>query len=124
MLMASRPRLHLLVEYAIASRAMRHEPVRGPDRCVQKTGAPIVMTTLAMRLGMMRGIGHGLGDGSFLSPMAIVVIGAYHLDLPQPAGIPCFTPMWTTLLLACARWSKSRAGHSGLYHDLADWLRA
>jgi multidrug efflux pump subunit AcrB len=67
----------LLVEYAIVSRRER-----GMDRTTalldacKKRARPIVMTTMAMGAGMMPvALDMGMGDGSFRSPMAIVVIG-------------------------------------------------
>ncbi len=67
----------LLVEYAIVSRRER-----GMDRAealldaCRKRVRPIVMTTLAMGAGMLPvALDLGMGDGSFRSPMAIVVIG-------------------------------------------------
>ncbi len=67
----------LLVEYAIVSRRERgmgrHEALL--DAC-RKRVRPIVMTTLAMGAGMMPvALEWGASDGSFRSPMAIVVIG-------------------------------------------------
>ncbi|WP_283744933.1 efflux RND transporter permease subunit [Sideroxydans sp. CL21] len=67
----------LLVEYAIVShreRGMtRSEALL--DAC-KKRARPIVMTTMAMGAGMMPvALDLGMGDGSFRSPMAIVVIG-------------------------------------------------
>jgi multidrug efflux pump subunit AcrB len=45
------------------------------DAC-KKRSRPIVMTTMAMGAGMLPvALDLGLGDGSFRSPMAIVVIG-------------------------------------------------
>ncbi|MGB6241011.1 MAG: efflux RND transporter permease subunit [Castellaniella sp.] len=66
----------LLVEYAIMARRghgmSRHEALL--DAC-HKRARPIVMTTLAMGVGMLP-IALGLGaDPSFRAPMAIVVIG-------------------------------------------------
>jgi multidrug efflux pump subunit AcrB len=67
----------LLVEYAIVSRrdrGMKREEAL-LDAC-KKRVRPIVMTTLAMAAGMLPvAMDIGLGDGSFRSPMAIVVIG-------------------------------------------------
>lgn len=67
----------LLVEYAIVSRR-----VRGMGRAealldaCKKRVRPIVMTTMAMGAGMLPvALDLGSGDGSFRSPMAIVVIG-------------------------------------------------
>jgi predicted RND superfamily exporter protein len=61
----------LLVEYAIVSR--RAEALL--DAC-RKRVRPIVMTTMAMGAGMLPvALDLGTGDGSFRSPMAIVVIG-------------------------------------------------
>jgi multidrug efflux pump subunit AcrB len=67
----------LLVEYAIVSRRergmSRTEAIL--DAC-KKRARPIVMTTMAMGAGMLPvALDVGLGDGSFRSPMAIVVIG-------------------------------------------------
>jgi len=67
----------LLVEYAIVSR--RERGMRRTeallDAC-RKRARPIVMTTLAMGVGMLPvALDLGAGDGSFRSPMAIVVIG-------------------------------------------------
>ena len=67
----------LLVEYAIVSRRERGMN-RGEallDAC-KKRARPIVMTTMAMGAGMLPvALDLGMGDGSFRSPMAIVVIG-------------------------------------------------
>lgn len=67
----------LLVEYAVVSRRDR-----GMDRAealldaCKKRARPIVMTTMAMGAGMLPvAMDLGMGDGSFRSPMAIVVIG-------------------------------------------------
>jgi multidrug efflux pump subunit AcrB len=67
----------LLVEYAVVSRRdrgmKRAEALL--DAC-KKRVRPIVMTTMAMGAGMMPvALDLGTGDGSFRSPMAIVVIG-------------------------------------------------
>ncbi|MBI5627176.1 MAG: efflux RND transporter permease subunit [Nitrosomonadales bacterium] len=67
----------LLVEYAIVSRRdrgmVRTEALL--DAC-KKRVRPIVMTTMAMGAGMLPvAFDIGTGDGSFRSPMAIVVIG-------------------------------------------------
>ncbi|MGC2164854.1 MAG: efflux RND transporter permease subunit [Gallionella sp.] len=67
----------LLVEYAIVSRRdrgmARAEAV--VDAC-KKRARPIVMTTMAMGAGMLPvALDMGRGDGTFRSPMAIVVIG-------------------------------------------------
>ncbi|GAB4124450.1 MAG: efflux RND transporter permease subunit [Sideroxydans sp.] len=67
----------LLVEYATVSRRERgmgrSEALL--DACSKRV-RPIVMTTLAMAAGMLPvALDLGLGDGSFRSPMAIVVIG-------------------------------------------------
>jgi multidrug efflux pump subunit AcrB len=67
----------LLVEYAIVSRRdrgmNRYDALL--DAC-RKRARPIVMTTLAMGAGMLPvAMDLGMGDGSFRSPMAIVVIG-------------------------------------------------
>ena len=67
----------LLVEYAIVSRRdrgmNRYDALL--DAC-KKRARPIVMTTLAMGAGMLPvALDLGMGDGSFRSPMAIVVIG-------------------------------------------------
>ena len=67
----------LLVEYAIASRRDRgmNRAEALLDAC-RKRVRPIVMTTMAMGAGMMPvALDMGMGDGSFRSPMAIVVIG-------------------------------------------------
>ncbi len=67
----------LLVEYAIVSRRDRgmNRAEALLDAC-KKRVRPIVMTTLAMAAGMMPvAMDIGMGDGSFRSPMAIVVIG-------------------------------------------------
>ncbi|MDX8379614.1 MAG: efflux RND transporter permease subunit [Gallionella sp.] len=67
----------LLVEYANVSRR-----VRGMNRldalldACRKRARPIVMTTMAMGAGMLPvALDLGTGDGSFRTPMAIVVIG-------------------------------------------------
>jgi multidrug efflux pump subunit AcrB len=67
----------LLVEYAIVSRRDRgmNRAEALLDAC-KKRVRPIVMTTLAMAAGMLPvALDMGMGDGSFRSPMAIVVIG-------------------------------------------------
>jgi len=67
----------LLVEYAVVSRRDRgmSRSVALLDAC-RKRVRPIVMTTMAMGAGMLPvALDIGLGDGSFRSPMAIVVIG-------------------------------------------------
>ncbi|MDP2761715.1 MAG: efflux RND transporter permease subunit [Sideroxyarcus sp.] len=67
----------LLVEYAIVSRRERgmNRAEALLDAC-RKRVRPIVMTTLAMGAGMLPvALNLGTGDGSFRSPMAIVVIG-------------------------------------------------
>jgi multidrug efflux pump subunit AcrB len=67
----------LLVEYAIVSRRDRGMGRAEAllDAC-RKRVRPIVMTTLAMGAGMLPvALDLGAGDGSFRSPMAIVVIG-------------------------------------------------
>ncbi len=67
----------LLVEYAIVSRRERgmNRAEALIDAC-KKRVRPIVMTTMAMGAGMLPvALDLGMGDGSFRSPMAIVVIG-------------------------------------------------
>jgi multidrug efflux pump subunit AcrB len=67
----------LLVEYAIVSRRERgmNRAEALLDAC-RKRVRPIVMTTMAMGAGMLPvALDLGSGDGSFRSPMAIVVIG-------------------------------------------------
>ena len=67
----------LLVEYAIVSRRERGMGRAEAlfDAC-RKRARPIVMTTMAMGAGMLPVVFDlGSGDGSFRSPMAIVVIG-------------------------------------------------
>jgi multidrug efflux pump subunit AcrB len=67
----------LLVEYAIVSRRERGMSRAEAllDAC-RKRVRPIVMTTMAMGAGMLPvAMDMGVGDGSFRSPMAIVVIG-------------------------------------------------
>ncbi|HLP97120.1 MAG TPA: efflux RND transporter permease subunit [Sideroxyarcus sp.] len=67
----------LLVEYAIVSRRVRGMSRTDAllDAC-KKRARPIVMTTMAMGAGMLPvALDVGMGDGSFRSPMAIVVIG-------------------------------------------------
>ncbi|MBI5429801.1 MAG: efflux RND transporter permease subunit [Nitrosomonadales bacterium] len=67
----------LLVEYAIASRRERgmNRAEALLDACSKRV-RPIVMTTMAMGAGMLPvALDMGMGDGSFRSPMAIVVIG-------------------------------------------------
>ena len=67
----------LLVEYAIVSRRERGMSRAEAllDAC-KKRARPIVMTTMAMGAGMLPvALDIGRGDGSFRSPMAIVVIG-------------------------------------------------
>ena len=67
----------LLVEYAIVSRRERGMGRTEAllDAC-KKRARPIVMTTMAMGAGMLPvAMDLGMGDGSFRSPMAIVVIG-------------------------------------------------
>jgi multidrug efflux pump subunit AcrB len=67
----------LLVEYAIVSRRERgmNRAEALIDAC-KKRVRPIVMTTLAMGAGMLPvALDFGMGDGSFRTPMAIVVIG-------------------------------------------------
>ena len=67
----------LLVEYAIVARREhgmnRIEALL--DAC-HKRARPIVMTTIAMGVGMLPiAIGLGSADSSFRSPMAVAVIG-------------------------------------------------
>jgi multidrug efflux pump subunit AcrB len=67
----------LLVEYAVVSRRDRgmNRAEALLDAC-KKRVRPIVMTTMAMGAGMLPvALDLGTGDGSFRSPMAIVVIG-------------------------------------------------
>jgi len=67
----------LLVEYAIVSRRERgmNRAEALLDAC-RKRARPIVMTTLAMGAGMLPvALDLGAGDGTFRTPMAIVVIG-------------------------------------------------
>ncbi|HEU0187516.1 MAG TPA: efflux RND transporter permease subunit [Gallionellaceae bacterium] len=67
----------LLVEYAITSRRERGMGRAEAllDACTKRV-RPIVMTTLAMGAGMLPvALDLGMGDGSFRSPMATVVIG-------------------------------------------------
>jgi multidrug efflux pump subunit AcrB len=67
----------LIVEYAIVSRRERGMGRAEAllDAC-KKRARPIVMTTMAMGAGMLPvAMDLGMGDGSFRSPMAIVVIG-------------------------------------------------
>jgi len=67
----------LLVEYAIMSRRNRgmNRLESLLDAC-KKRARPIVMTTMAMGAGMLPvALDLGVGDGSFRSPMSIVVIG-------------------------------------------------
>src|SRR5512135_2944385 len=67
----------LLVEYAVVSRRERGMSRAEAllDAC-RKRVRPIVMTTMAMGAGMLPvALDLGMGDGSFRSPMAIVVIG-------------------------------------------------
>lgn len=67
----------LLVEYAIVSRRERGMGRTEAllDAC-KKRARPIVMTTMAMGAGMLPvALDLGMGDGSFRSPMSIVVIG-------------------------------------------------
>ena len=67
----------LLVEYAIVSRRERgmNRVEAMLDAC-KKRARPIVMTTMAMGAGMLPvALDIGMGDGSFRSPMSIVVIG-------------------------------------------------
>ncbi len=67
----------LLVEYAIVSRRERgmNRAEALLDAC-RKRVRPIVMTTLAMGAGMLPvALDIGMGDGTFRSPMSIVVIG-------------------------------------------------
>jgi multidrug efflux pump subunit AcrB len=67
----------LLVEYAIVSRRQRgmNRLDALMDAC-RKRARPIVMTTMAMGAGMLPvALDLGTGDGSFRTPMAIVVIG-------------------------------------------------
>ncbi len=66
----------LLVDYAVIARTQHGLERRDAvvDAC-RKRARPIVMTTLAMGVGMLPvAMGHG-GDPSFRVPMAIVVIG-------------------------------------------------
>ncbi len=67
----------LLVEYAMASRRERGmERMEALLDACKKRARPIVMTTMAMGAGMLPvALDLGVGDGSFRSPMAIVVIG-------------------------------------------------
>jgi multidrug efflux pump subunit AcrB len=67
----------LLVEYAIVSRRDRGMGRTEAllDAC-KKRARPIVMTTMAMGAGMLPvALDLGASDGSFRSPMSIVVIG-------------------------------------------------
>lgn len=67
----------LLVEYAVVSQRERgmNRTEALLDAC-KKRARPIVMTTMAMGAGMLPvAMDLGMGDGSFRSPMAIVVIG-------------------------------------------------
>ncbi len=67
----------LLVEYAIVSRRERGmERAEALLDACSKRARPIIMTTMAMGAGMLPiALDLATGDGSFRSPMAIVVIG-------------------------------------------------
>ncbi len=118
----------LLVEYAIASRRERGMSRSEAliDAC-RKRVRPIVMTTLAMAAGMLPvALDMGLGDGSFRSPMAIVVIGGLITSTFLSLLV---IPVVYTYVDDIINWLRATVkkpgfGIPGVYYDLAGWLQA
>ena len=105
----------LLVEYAIVSRRERGMGRAEAllDAC-RKRVRPIVMTTMAMGAGMLPvALDLGTGDGSFRSPMAIVVIGGLITStFLSLLVIPVvFTYVDDVIVWFSARVKKYRAVH-------------
>ncbi len=101
----------LLVEYAIVSRRergmKRHEALI--DAC-RKRVRPIVMTTLAMGAGMLPvALEWGASDGSFRSPMAIVVIGGLITSTLLSLLV---IPVLYTLVDDGVSWLRRRVGRA------------
>jgi multidrug efflux pump subunit AcrB len=99
----------LLVEYAIVSRRERGMGRAEAllDACSKRV-RPIVMTTLAMGAGMLPvALDLGAGDGSFRSPMAIVVIGGLITSTFLSLLV---IPVVFTYVDDVIQWFSTRAG--------------
>jgi multidrug efflux pump subunit AcrB len=106
----------LLVEYAIVSRRDRGMGRAEAllDAC-KKRVRPIVMTTMAMGAGMLPvALDLGTGDGSFRTPMAIVVIGGLITStFLSLLVIPVLYTYVDDVIMWCsARVRKYRAVHA------------
>ncbi len=102
----------LLVEYAIVSRRERgmNRAEALIDAC-KKRVRPIVMTTMAMGAGMLPvALDMGMGDGSFRSPMAIVVIGGLITSTFLSLLV---IPVVYTYVDDLIEWMRSRFNRSG-----------
>jgi multidrug efflux pump subunit AcrB len=102
----------LLVEYAIVSRRERGMSRAEAliDAC-KKRVRPIVMTTMAMGAGMLPvALDMGMGDGSFRSPMAIVVIGGLITSTFLSLLV---IPVVYTYVDDLIEWMRSRFNRSG-----------
>ncbi|MGV8933269.1 MAG: efflux RND transporter permease subunit [Gallionellaceae bacterium] len=105
----------LLVEYAIVSRRDRgmNRAEALLDAC-RKRARPIVMTTLAMGAGMLPvALDMGAGDGSFRSPMSIVVIGGLITStFLSLLVIPVVFTYVDDVVQLLSRWFKRRTAHA------------
>jgi multidrug efflux pump subunit AcrB len=105
----------LLVEYAIVSRRDRgmNRAEALLDAC-RKRARPIVMTTMAMGAGMLPvALDMGVGDGSFRSPMSIVVIGGLITStFLSLLVIPVVFTYVDDVVQLLSRWFKRRTAHA------------
>ncbi|MBN8527068.1 MAG: efflux RND transporter permease subunit [Planctomycetes bacterium] len=100
----------LLVDYAVMARRQGMGRLDALVDACHKRARPIIMTTLAMGLGMLP-IALGLGfDTSFRGPMAITVIGGLITSTVLSLLV---VPVAFTWVDDFVQWLKRRLGHHG-----------